>query len=210
MSNTPQILSLTSIGKTLPPMGLDARYKDTTHQTSILCILPYSNIMSTTPIVSTIPTRPPSSYILENLTIPSQDNGIPTELSLLTPYSRIPSSSPVPVLALATADIEKLETPPPELESGTITTILAEVVAYKGALENAPEGQIAPEDAAIIANLMIHPQMFLPTRDEELAPPVDTHLLPPNPRLALLDDDKPIDYNCVAPTTGDDVDPNDP
>ena len=89
--------------------------------------------MSTTPIISTVPVHPPSSYILENASIPSQDNGVPYELSLLTPYSRISSSSPVPVLALATADLEKLQTPSPVPEG--LEALLTEVVAYREKLE---------------------------------------------------------------------------
>ncbi|KAH9043918.1 hypothetical protein EDB85DRAFT_2138613 [Lactarius pseudohatsudake] len=148
--------------------------------------------MSTTPLISTVPARPPVATILENLTIPSQDLGVPEALLLHTPYSVISDSTPVPVLALATEGItlgspspsptqkpKQPETPPPELEG-------------------------------IAAILQLNPQTLFPTRDEILAPPSDMHLLPPNPRLALLDNNDPIDYNRVAPVEADDHDPNDP
>jgi len=178
-------------------MGLDERYKVPSIDSHRSTFASYN--MSTTPLVSTVPARAPVEAILENLTIPSQDNGVPFELSLLTPYSCVSSSPPTPVLAYATADVEKLETPPPELELVAVTAVLE-----------------------------LNPRTSFPTRDEELAPPSDTHLLPPNPQLALLngdsqitlvnnasqttllDDDAPIDYNRVAPTVGEDHDPIDP
>ncbi|KAH8992325.1 hypothetical protein EDB86DRAFT_3079306 [Lactarius hatsudake] len=64
--------------------------------------------MTTTPIVSTIQTRHPVEIILENLTVPSQDLGVPSEPEGRTPYSVIPDSPPIPVLALATSALASL------------------------------------------------------------------------------------------------------
>src|SRR5271170_4419865 len=103
-------------------MGLDERYKAPPIDSHRSTLISYN--MSTTPLVSTVPARAPVEAILENLTIPSQDNGVPLELSLHTPYSLVSSSPPTPVLIHATANIEKLETLPPELELVAVDAIL--------------------------------------------------------------------------------------
>ncbi|KAH8993199.1 hypothetical protein EDB92DRAFT_1944806 [Lactarius akahatsu] len=99
--------------------------------------------MTTTPIVSMLPHHPPSSIILENLTIPSQLEGIPVLPSnLLTPYSLVLTSPPLPVLALATEHMPpRAEMPPPPLKSASVplTLILGEMFPM-APLSSVPEG----------------------------------------------------------------------
>ncbi|KAH8994392.1 hypothetical protein EDB86DRAFT_3078250 [Lactarius hatsudake] len=64
--------------------------------------------MTTTPVISTIQTRRPVEIILENLTVPSQDLGVPSEPEGHTLYSVIPDSPPLPILALATSALASL------------------------------------------------------------------------------------------------------
>ncbi|KAH9014781.1 hypothetical protein EDB85DRAFT_2157155 [Lactarius pseudohatsudake] len=129
--------------------------------------------MSTTPLVSTVPVRPPVAAILENLTIPSQDLGIPEGLILHTPYSNITDSPPLAILALATK----------RLVDNTLPAL----------------------------TLVSKPDAPFPTaQGYTLTPLSSPKPAPPDPRLALFDDEEPIDYDRVAPTEGDDVDPKDP
>src|SRR5271170_6402319 len=122
-------------------MGLDERYKAPSIDSHRSTFTSYN--MSTTPLISTVPARAPVEAIPENLTIPSQDNGVPLELSLHTPYLLISSSPPTPVLIHATTDIEKLETPPPELE----------LVAVNAALELDPRTSFPTCDKELACNV---------------------------------------------------------
>ncbi|KAH8976662.1 hypothetical protein EDB86DRAFT_3095089 [Lactarius hatsudake] len=160
--------------------------------------------MTTTPIISTIQTRRPVEIILENLTVPSQDLGVPSEPEGCTPYSVIPDSPPIPVLALATSALtlliegptlpaEPSEPSQPLIVSHSVDTpVTVHVPATptyppETTVALTPPPPLSPP-AILAAHIPVAP--FPAGMDHTFTPIPQTHVVEPDPALALLDNEE--------------------
>ncbi|KAH9163872.1 hypothetical protein EDB89DRAFT_2078445 [Lactarius sanguifluus] len=135
--------------------------------------------MSDTPIITTVPARPPSQIILDNLTIPSQEAGIPDmgyDVAY-TPYSRITTPPPLPEFTLD-----------PETSLPTIAELAKSLESPES---TSPPPLVSPPTLSTLHQSSLPLPPFPPGINHVFTPIPTVEPAVPDPRYALLDDEDP-------------------